>query len=84
MSVDDMINEGVRRAYNLPENVLRASILADPAGARKNTKDNTPAVIHYLSFPATRSRSMSRPRAAARRTKSKMAMPPTRPDSIVD
>ena len=50
MSVDDMINEGVRRAYNLPENVLRASILADPAGARKNTKDNTPAVIHYLSL----------------------------------
>ena len=45
MGLDDMINEGVRRAYNLPENVLRASILADPAGARKNTKDNTPAVI---------------------------------------
>ena len=51
MSVDDMINEGVRRAYNLPENVLRASILADPAGARKNTKDNTPAVIHYSIVP---------------------------------
>ncbi|WP_020394334.1 fumarate hydratase [Thiolinea disciformis] len=47
MSVTDMINEGVRRAYLLPDNVLRASILADPAGARKNTKDNTPAVIHY-------------------------------------
>ncbi len=51
MSLDDMINEGVRRAYNLPENVLRASILADPAGARKNTKDNTPAVIHYSIVP---------------------------------
>ena len=51
MSVDDMINEGVRRAYNLPENVLRASILADPAGSRKNTKDNTPAVIHYSIVP---------------------------------
>ena len=47
MSVADMVNEGVRQAYNNPDNVLRASILADPAGARKNTKDNTPAVIHY-------------------------------------
>jgi len=42
-----MINEGVRRAYKHPDNVLRASILADPLGARSNTKDNTPAVIHY-------------------------------------
>lgn len=42
----DMINEGVRRAYLHPDNKLRASILADPAGARSNTKDNTPAVIH--------------------------------------
>jgi fumarate hydratase class I len=46
MSVSDMVNEGVRRAYLDPDNVLRASILADPAGARSNTKDNTPAVIH--------------------------------------
>ena len=41
-----MVNEGVRRAYTHPENVLRASILEDPAGARRNTRDNTPAVIH--------------------------------------
>lgn len=46
LSVADMINEGVRRAYTHPDNVLRASILDDPAGARRNTKDNTPAVIH--------------------------------------
>ncbi|MFT5064018.1 MAG: fumarate hydratase class I [Gammaproteobacteria bacterium] len=46
MSVSDMVNEGVRRAYMDPDNILRASILADPAGARKNTGDNTPAVIH--------------------------------------
>ncbi len=46
MSVADMINEGVRRAYLQPDNILRASILDDPAGARTNTKDNTPAVIH--------------------------------------
>ena len=46
MSVADMVNEGVRRAYLNPDNILRASILDDPAGARKNTRDNTPAVIH--------------------------------------
>src|ERR1700757_3938392 len=45
MGVEDMVNEGVRRAYQHEHNTLRASILADPAGARKNTKDNTPAVI---------------------------------------
>src|SRR6201993_4022115 len=41
MSVEDMVNEGVRRAYLHEHNVLRASILADPAGKRKNTQDNT-------------------------------------------
>ncbi|MEM0952898.1 MAG: fumarate hydratase [Pseudomonadota bacterium] len=46
LSVTDMVNEGVRRAYLNPDNVLRASILEDPAGARRNTKDNTPAVVH--------------------------------------
>ena len=46
MSLTDMINEGVRRAYNHPDNKLRASILVDPDGARKNTGDNTPAVIN--------------------------------------
>lgn len=47
MSVTDMCNEGIRRAYMNPDNILRASILADPDGARSNTKDNTPGVIHY-------------------------------------
>jgi fumarate hydratase class I len=47
MSVTDMVNEGVRRAYMNPDNKLRASILEDPDGARKNTGDNTPCVIHY-------------------------------------
>ena len=42
----DLINEGVRKAYQHPDNVLRASIVADPIGSRKNTGDNTPAVIH--------------------------------------
>jgi fumarate hydratase class I len=51
MGVGDMVNEGVRRAYTLPDNVLRASIVADPAGARRNTRDNTPAVIHMEVVP---------------------------------
>ena len=46
LSVSEMVNAGVRRAYLQADNVLRASILADPAGKRINTKDNTPAVIH--------------------------------------
>ena len=46
LSVTDMVNEGVRQAYLHPDNILRASILDDPAGARNNTRDNTPAVIH--------------------------------------
>ncbi len=45
-SLDDMVNEGVRRAYSHPDNVLRASIVSDPLGSRTNTGDNTPAVIH--------------------------------------
>src|SRR6266536_2516037 len=51
MPVAEMVNEGVRRAYTHPDNKLRASIVADPAGARKNTKDNTPAVVHYDLVP---------------------------------
>ena len=50
-SVTEMVNEGVRRAYTHPDNVLRASVLADPVGSRKNTKDNTPAVIHTEVVP---------------------------------
>ena len=50
-SLDDAVNEGVRRAYNNPDNTLRASIVADPLFARKNTRDNTPAVIHTEIVP---------------------------------
>jgi fumarate hydratase class I len=46
MTVEEMVNEGVRRAWLDPDNKLRASVLADPAGARKNTRDNTPAVVN--------------------------------------
>ncbi|MCS5588145.1 MAG: fumarate hydratase [Porticoccaceae bacterium] len=54
VSLTDMINEGVRQAYTHPDNVLRASILSDPDGERKNTGDNTPAVIHYEIVPGDR------------------------------
>ena len=50
-SLTEMVNEGVRQAYMHPDNILRASVLADPAGTRKNTKDNTPAVIHTEVVP---------------------------------
>lgn len=46
LSVSDMVNEGVRIAYQNSDNPLRASILRDPAGTRTNTRDNTPAVVH--------------------------------------
>ena len=80
----DMVNEGVRRAYLDPDNTLRASIVADPAGARKNTKDNTPAVVHIELVPGQHGRrAASRPRAAARRT-SRSSRCSIRRDSIVD
>ncbi|MFT5590473.1 MAG: fumarate hydratase class I [Bradyrhizobium sp.] len=50
-SVTDAVNEGVRRAYNFADNKLRASIVADPHFERKNTKDNTPAVVHMELVP---------------------------------
>jgi len=50
-SIHDMINEGVRRAYTHADNPLRASVLSDPAGARRNTRDNTPAVIYLDLAP---------------------------------
>jgi fumarate hydratase class I len=51
LSLQEMVDEGVRRAYNFADNPLRASIVADPAGKRKNTKDNTPAVMHVELVP---------------------------------
>jgi len=50
-SIADAVNEGVRRGYLNPDNKLRASVLADPHFERKNTKDNTPAVIHMELVP---------------------------------
>ncbi len=53
-SLQSMVDEGVRRAYRYPDNVLRASIVADPAGSRKNTRDNTPAVVHAELVPGNK------------------------------
>ena len=51
MGIEDMVNEGVRRGFLYPDNLLRGSVLADPDGARTNTGDNTPAVIHTRLVP---------------------------------
>ena len=53
MALSDMIHEGVRRAYKHPDNPLRASVVLDPAGQRLNSRDNTPAIIHYDVVPGT-------------------------------
>ena len=54
MSLQEVVDEGVRRAYNHPENKLRASILADPAFTRRNTRDNTPCVLSVEMVPGSR------------------------------
>ncbi len=83
LSFEEMINEGVRRAYTHPDNVLRASILADPAGARRNTKDNTPAVIHTEIVPGDQVEVHVAAKGGGSENKSKMVMlNPS--DSIVD
>ncbi len=46
LALQDMVNEGVRRAYTNPDNLLRASVVSPPIGARRNTQDNTPAVVY--------------------------------------
>ena len=50
-SLQEVVDQGVRRAYLNPDNTLRASILADPAFTRRNTRDNTPSVIHVTMVP---------------------------------
>ncbi|ARS52954.1 fumarate hydratase [Kushneria konosiri] len=83
MSLDDMINEGVRRAYNHPDNILRASILEDPDGARRNTKDNTPAIIHHRLVPGDQVEIHVAAKGGGSEAKSKFAMlNPS--DSVVD
>jgi fumarate hydratase, class I len=83
LSITDMVNEGVRRAYLDPDNKLRASIVADPAGARKNTRDNTPAVVHFDLVPGATVDVRIAAKGGGSENKSKFVMlNPT--DSIVD
>ncbi|TMH56590.1 MAG: fumarate hydratase, partial [Betaproteobacteria bacterium] len=82
-SVADAVNEGVRRAYLHPDNKLRASIVEDPVFGRRNTKDNTPAVIHMEIVPGNRVAVDVAAKGAGSENKSKFAMlNPS--DSIVD
>src|SRR3974390_25298 len=83
MSVEDMVNEGVRRAYLHPDNKLRASVLGDPGGSRKNTKDNTPAVINMIIVPGDKLEVIVAAKGGGSEAKSKFVMlNPS--DSIVD
>ena len=82
-SLEDAINEGVRRAYNHPDNKLRASILNDPIFERKNTKDNTPAVISMSIVPGNTVDVMVASKGGGSENKSKFVMMNPN-DSIVD
>ncbi|MCL2914008.1 fumarate hydratase [Shewanella corallii] len=74
MTVQQMVDEGVRRAYTNPDNPLRASIVADPAGARKNTKDNAPAVVHIDLVPGAEIEVAIAAKGGGSENKSKMVM----------
>ncbi len=83
MGVEDMVHEGVRRAYNHPDNKLRASVLADPAGKRINTRDNTPGVVNVKVVPGNTVDVIVAAKGGGSEAKSKFAMlNPS--DSIVD
>ena len=83
MSVQEMVDEGVRRAYNDPDNKLRASVLLDPAGARRNSRDNTPAVVHTEIVPGDHVEVICAAKGGGAENKAKFAMlNPS--DSIVD
>ena len=83
MSVQEMIDAGVRQAYTDPDNTLRASVLLDPAGTRRNSRDNTPAVVHYEIVPGDGVEVICAAKGGGSENKAKMAMlNPS--DSIVD
>ena len=82
-SLADMINEGVRLAYNNPDNKLRASVVDDPLFARKNTRDNSPAVFHVELLPGAEVEVTVAAKGGGSENKSKFVMlNPS--DSIVD
>ena len=82
-SLQDVVDEGVRRAYNHPDNKLRASVLADPAFTRRNTRDNTPSVLHVTMVPGSKVSVDVAAKGGGSENKSKMIM--LNPgDSVVD
>lgn len=74
MTVQQMVDEGTRRAYTNADNPLRASIVADPAGSRKNTKDNTPSVVHVDMVEGSEVEVMIAAKGGGSENKSKMVM----------
>jgi fumarate hydratase class I len=83
LTVEQMVNEGVSRAYLLPDNKLRASMVSDPAGSRKNTKDNTPAMVHISLVPGDKVEVSIAAKGGGSENKAKLAMLNPN-DSIVD
>ena len=82
-SLEDAINEGVRRGYLNPDNVLRASVVSPPEFGRKKTKDNTPAVVHVQIVPGGKVEVQVAAKGGGSENKSKFVMlNPS--DSIVD
>ncbi|MEZ8622032.1 fumarate hydratase [Vibrio splendidus] len=73
-TVQQMVDEGVRQAYNNPDNPLRASVLMDPAGKRINTKDNTPAVVHINMVPGNKVEIQIAAKGGGSENKTKMVM----------
>ena len=82
-SIADAVNQGVRQGYLNPDNVLRASVLDDPIFARKNTKDNTPAVVHMEVVPGDKVDVIVAAKGGGSENKSKMYMLNPN-DNIVD
>lgn len=83
LSLEQMVNAGVKRAYLHPENKLRASIVSDPAGKRINTKDNTPAVVHVSLVPGDKVEVNIAAKGGGSENKAKFAMLNPN-DSVVD
>ena len=74
LSIDEMVNEGVRRAYLNVDNKLRSSMVRDPIGLRRNTQDNTPAVVHYEVVPGDRIEVICAAKGGGSENKAKLVM----------
>jgi len=74
MTVQEMVDEGTKRAYNSTVNPLRQSVVADPAGARKNTKTNAPAVVHVEMVAGDKVDIMIAAKGGGSENKTKMVM----------